>query len=261
MAKRRAKKKPKRTSSRRSGKVAKDDVPESYDARKYPRPSVSVDIVVFTVIDADLKVLLIRRGGPPFQGDWALPGGFVRVSEGPDQGESLDEAAHRELSEETGLPQGSAFLEQLYTFGEPRRDPRTRVITVAYYALVRSDLVRLVRAGSDAADADWFSVMSERPEQLAFDHDKILDVAIERIRGKIDYSPIGFELVPPTFTVAELRSVHEAIKGTTYDPGNFRRRFVRMQTDGVLEQAPGKRHTGTKPARVYRFIRKRSTLR
>lgn len=233
----------------------------AYDASVFPRPSVSVDIVVFTVIDADLKVLLIRRGAPPFEGTWALPGGFVRVSDGADQGESLDEAAHRELSEETGLPQGSAFLEQLYTFGEPGRDPRTRVITVAYYALVRADLVALVRAGTDAAEARWFSVASERPQSLAFDHDRILDVALERIRGKIEYTPIGFELVPPTFTVAELRSVHEAIKGTTYDPGNFRRRFVRMQTDGVIEQAPGKRHTGTKPARVYRFIRKTATLR
>ncbi len=218
---------------------------------------MTVDIVVFTVIDADLKVLLIRRGGPPHEGAWALPGGFVRVSDGPDQGESLDEAAHRELSEETGLPQGSAFLEQLYTFGEPGRDPRTRVVTVAYYALVRSDLVALVRAGTDAAEARWFSVGSERPKSLAFDHDRILDCALERIRGKIEYSPIGFELVPATFTVAELRAVHEAIHGTSYDPGNFRRRFVRMKTDGVIEQAPGKRHTGTKPARVYRFIRKR----
>lgn len=222
---------------------------------------MSVDIVVFTVIDTDLKVLLIRRAAAPHEGAWALPGGFVRVSDGPDQGESLDQAAHRELSEETGLPQGSAFLEQLYTFGEPGRDPRTRVITVAYYALVRSDLVTLVRAGTDAAEARWCSINSERPSKLAFDHDMILDRALERIRGKIEYSPIGFELVPPTFTVAELRAVHEAIKGTTYDPGNFRRRFVRMKTDGVIEQAPGKRHTGTKPARVYRFIRKLNRLR
>lgn len=234
-------------------------MPRGYKADAFARPSVTVDIVVFTVMDADLKVLLIRRGGPPYQDTWALPGGFVKVSDGADQGESLDEAAHRELSEETGLPQGSAFLEQLYTFGEPGRDPRTRVITVTYYALVRSDLVSLVRAGTDAAEARWFSVAKERPKPLAFDHDGILDKALERIRGKIEYSSIGFELVPPTFTVAELRAVHEAIKGTTYDPGNFRRRFVRMKTDGVIEQAPGKRHTGTKPARVYRFIRKRRT--
>jgi 8-oxo-dGTP diphosphatase len=220
---------------------------------------VTVDIVVFTVVEAELRVLLVRRGAAPFAGAWALPGGFVRVADAPrSQGESLDQAAHRELSEETGLPQGSAFLEQLYTFGEPGRDPRARVITVAYYALVRPDLVALVRAGSDAADARWFSVPGELAKAvLAFDHADILARAVARVRGKIDYAPLAFELVPPTFTVAELRAVYEAIQGTTYDPGNFRRRFVRMQTDGVIELAPGKRHTGTKPARIYRFVRRR----
>jgi 8-oxo-dGTP diphosphatase len=242
---------------------APKSAPRSGD--KHARPSVTVDIVVFTVVDAELRVLLIRRGGPPFADAWALPGGFVKVDGNPPvgvgakaQGESLDEAAHRELCEETGLPQGSAFLEQLYTFGEPGRDPRTRVITVAYYALVRPDLVSLVRAGSDAAEAVWFSVSREVPDvALAFDHQRILGKAIERVRGKIEYAPIAFELVPPTFTVAELRAVYEAIQGTTYDPGNFRRRFVRMQTDGVIELAPGKRVTGTKPARIYRFVRRR----
>lgn len=227
-----------------------------YRASDYPRPSVTVDIVVFTVRDGDLQVLLVRRGTPPFAGAWALPGGFVRVSDGPDQGEGLDEAAERELGEETGLVDQPVYLEQLYTFGAPRRDPRTRVITVAYYALVRPDLVPLVRAGSDAASARWASVAAELPElELAFDHGAILALAVERARGKIDYTPIAFELVPPTFTIAELRAVYEAIKGTTYDPGNFRRRFKRMLTDGVIEQAPGKRHTGTKPAKVYRFVR------
>ena len=226
-----------------------------YRASDYPRPSVTVDVVVFTVIDSDLKVLLIKRASPPHEGCWAIPGGFVRVSEGDDQGEGLDDAAARELSEETGLEPGTVFLEQLYTFGTPGRDPRTRVITVAYYALVRPDLVPLVRAGSDAAEARWFSVGEELPDlELAFDHDAILATAVERIRGKIDYAPLAFELVPPTFTIAELRAVYEAIKGHAYDPGNFRRRFMRMQTDGVIERAPGKRQTGTKPARVYRFV-------
>ncbi|MEQ9325230.1 MAG: NUDIX domain-containing protein [Polyangiaceae bacterium] len=225
-----------------------------YRASDYPRPSVTVDVVVFTVIDSDLKVLLIKRASPPFTDSWAIPGGFVRVSEGDDQGEGLDEAAARELSEETSLAPGTVFLEQLYTFGTPGRDPRTRVITVAYYALVRPDLVPLVSAGSDAAEARWFSVVEELPSvELAFDHAAILTAAVERIRGKIDYAPLAFELVPPTFTIAELRAVYEAIKGHAYDPGNFRRRFMRMQTDGVIERAPGKRQTGTKPARVYRF--------
>ena len=231
---------------------------EAYDASDYARPSVTVDLVVFTVVDSDLKVLLIQRGAPPFEAAWALPGGFVRVSEDESQGESIEEAAQRELAEETGLAERSVFLEQLYTFGEPRRDPRTRVITVAHYALVPSDRVSHVRAGSDARAARWWSVASEVPSlELAFDHDRILTLAVERIRGKIDYTPIAFALVPATFTIAELRAVYEAIKGETYDPGNFRRRFMRMKTDGVIEQAPGKRHTASKPARVYRFVSRR----
>ena len=229
---------------------------ESYRASDYPRPSVTVDIVVFTVVDSDLKVLLIERGAPPYEGCWALPGGFVRVTEDAQQGESVDDAAHRELCEETSLPERSVFLEQLYTFGKPCRDPRTRVITVAYYALVPPDMVPLVKAGSDAARTRWLSVAGEVPDvALAFDHHEILQSAVKRVRGKIDYAPIAFELVPPTFTIAELRAVYEAIKGVTYDPGNFRRRFNRMQTDGVIRQAPGKRQTGTKPARVYRFVK------
>ena len=222
----------------------------------YPRPSVTVDLLIFTVLDADLKVLLIRRGAPPFQGSWALPGGFVNVREGrKNQGEDLEHAAHRELAEETGLPHGRVFLEQLYTFGKAGRDPRGRVITVAYYALVRPGLVPLVKAGTDAAEARWVSVSEELSGyELAFDNDEILTTGLERIRGKIDYAPLAFELVPDTFTVAELRAVYEAIKGTAYDAGNFRRRFVRMQTDGIIEQAPGKRHTASKPASVYRFV-------
>lgn len=220
----------------------------------WPRPSVTVDLVILTVRDADLKVLLVRRGEPPFEGAWALPGGFVRVGAGDVGGEGLDEAAHRELQEETGLPRGSAWLAQLHAFGAPDRDPRTRVITVAYYALIRPDLAPLVRGGSDAADAAWFSLQHERPAALAFDHPAILDLALERVRAELDRGPIAFELVPPTFTVAELRAVYEALAGRTWDPGNFRRRFRRMVTDGVIEEAPGRRHTSTKPAKVYRFL-------
>jgi 8-oxo-dGTP diphosphatase len=228
----------------------------------YPRPAVTVDLVIFTVLDADLKILLVRRGEPPFRGAWALPGGFVRVGRGDDQGEDLEAAAHRELMEETGLPEGRIFLEQLQAFGRAGRDPRLRVITVAYYALVRPDLVPLVRAGSDAADARWLSVAAETAAlELAFDHRAILDAALVRLRDTIDRTPIAFELVPPTFTIAELREVHEAIKGAGYDPGNFRRRFVRMLADGVISQAPGRRHTATKPSRVYRFERTAAATR
>lgn len=227
-----------------------------YDPSRYPRPSVTVDLAVFTVLDADLKVLLIRRHAPPFEDTWALPGGFVRVGEGPtDQGEDVEDAAYRELEEETGLPRRSLFLDQLRTFGAPGRDPRTRVITVAHYALVRPDLAPLVHAGSDAADAGWFSVAHDVPHRaLAFDHAEILRFAVERLRERIDTSPLAFELVPPAFTVAELRAVHEAVLGAAHDRGNFRRRFQRMVTDGIVEPAPGKRPTGTKPAQVYRFV-------
>jgi len=229
---------------------------KKYDPGRYPRPSVTVDLVIFTVRDGDLKLLLVQRKQHPHRGLWALPGGFVQVGKSPDeQGEGIEEAAHRELAEETGLPIGSTFLEQLYTFGRPGRDPRTRVISVAWFALIRPDLAPLVTAGSDAADASWFS-LTERPEQLAFDHPEILATAIERIRGKIDYAPIAFDLVPETFTVAELRAVYEAVKGEPYDAGNFRRRFLRMIEDGIVEAAPGKRHIARKPSSVYRFIRR-----
>src|SRR5690606_28729214 len=243
---------------KRADEPTPDEALESYDPNAYPRPSVTVDLVVFTVTDSDLKVLLIQRGAPPFEGAWALPGGFVRVGDGKhDQGESLEEAAERELAEETGLPAGSVFLAQLQAFGDPGRDPRMRVITIAYFALVRPDRIPMVRAGSDAAEARWLSVSEEVPRlTLAFDHDRILAAAVERLRKDVDEAPIAFELVPPTFTVAELRAVYEAIKGTTYDAGNFRRRFLRMQADGIIEQAPGKRATGTKPASVYRFTRR-----
>jgi len=231
---------------------------EDYTAQAYVQPSVTVDLVIFTVIDTDLKVLLVRRGEHPFKGAWALPGGFVHAGDGKaDQGEDLEEAAHRELAEETGLPKGSCFLEQLYTFGRAGRDPRTRVITVAWYALIQPGLAQVIAAGDDAAEAQWFSVAEEVPwMRLAFDHTEILAMGVSRIRGKIDYSNIAFELVPQTFTVGELRAVHEAIQDKTHDPRNFRRRFQRMVTDGIIVPAPGKRHLGkARPAKVWRFHR------
>ena len=231
---------------------------DAYRARAdaYARPSVTVDLVILTVQDTDLKLLLVRRKQPPFGDWWALPGGFVRVGDGfEDQGEDLLDAAHRELYEETGLPREEVFLEQLYTFGDAGRDPRMRVISVAWYALVRPDLAPFVTAGSDAAEVRWISLAHERPAALAFDHDRIVDTAIERVRGKVDYAPIAFDLVPPTFTVAELRAVYEAIKGERYDASNFRRRFKRMLDAGLVARAPGKRHTARRPAAVYTFVR------
>jgi 8-oxo-dGTP diphosphatase len=229
---------------------------ERYRAKDYPRPSVAVDLVVFTLIDAQLRVLLVRRKEHPFKGAWALPGGFVRVGEtAAEQGEDLDAAARRELEEETGLSASRVFLEQLYTFGEAGRDPRMRVISVAYYALVRPDLAPVVKAGGDVEDADWFPVEQLSKMTLAFDHKRIVEVALERVRGKLDYSHIAFDLVPLTFTIPELRHVFSVVLDRQMDPGNFRRRFNRMLEDGLIEKAPGKRITASKPATVYRFRR------
>jgi 8-oxo-dGTP diphosphatase len=241
---------------------AKQETTYSY---AYPRPSVTVDIVLVTVVDSDLKVLLVRRGEPPFKGAWALPGGFVRVGDAPgSRGEDLETAARRELAEETGLASDRIYLEQLQAFGAPDRDPRGRVVSVAYYALVNPELrgtldargAVTLRAGSDAADARWVSLVEEVPRlALAFDHATILACALERLRSRLDHSTIAFELVPPTFTVADLRGVFEAVRGEAHDAANFRRRFERMLDEGLIEVAPGKRQTGTKPARVYRFVR------
>lgn len=225
---------------------------EAYRPADFPRPSVAVDLVVLTIDDCDLKLLTVQRSEHPFKGKWALPGGFVRV--GPsrsEQGEGVEEAAKRELAEETGLPEGTVFLDQLRTFGAPNRDPRMRVISVAYYALVRPTLAPLVRPGGDVRKVRWQSVADGLG--LAFDHDRIVEVALHRVRDEIDRSQIAFELVPETFTIQQLRAVHEVVKGVPIDPGNFRKRFLRMIDDGVIEHARGKRLTTSKPAQVYRF--------
>lgn len=229
-----------------------------YRPSEYARPSVTVDLVVLTVVDAELRVLLVKRREHPFQDHWALPGGFVHAG-GDSSGEAaedLDAAAVRELEEETGLKGSRVYLEQLHTFGRVDRDPRMRVITVAYYALVRPDLVPLVQAGGDAAEAEWLLVRELDSVALAFDHREIVDTALQRIRNKLEYSDIAFSLVPATFTIPELRLVHEIVTGTPYDPGNFRRRFNRMLEAGLIEKAPGKRLTASKPATVYRFVRR-----
>ncbi len=227
-----------------------------YRPADFPRPSVTVDIVAFSIIDAELRVLLIRRGEHPYKGAWALPGGFVRVGEGHrDQGEDLDAAAARELEEETNLRASDVYLDQLGAFGQAGRDPRMRVITVAYYALVRPDLVPLVKAGGDASAADWISVGALPSSALAFDHEDIIQRAVARVADRIDASSIAASLVPKTFTTPELRHVHAVLTGKPQDPGNFRRKFERMLEDGVIERAPGKRITASKPALVYRFRR------
>lgn len=233
-----------------------------YRPSDFARPSVTVDVAVFTVIDGVLHVLAVRRSEHPFKGRWALPGGFVRVGDARgDQGEDLDAAAYRELLEETGLSRSlpaPIFLDQVRAFGKPGRDPRTRVISVAYYALVRPTLVPLVRAGGDAAQARWLDVgeLLGDASRLAFDHAEILGAALARLRADLDRTSLAFELVPETFTIPELRAVHEAVRGEPLDPGNFRKRFLRLIEDGVIEPAKGKRTTASKPANVYRFARR-----
>ncbi len=165
-----------------------------YDASKYERPSVTVDVVMMSLRQRDLQVLLVKRRSWPYEGMWAIPGGFVNMQE------SLEEAAKRELQEETGVQ--DVYLEQLYTFGDPGRDPRTRVITVVYFALLDSARLQ-VRAADDAADVGWFPVYN-LPE-LAFDHAKILEYALDRLRGKLDYTNIAFSLLPEQFTLRELQ--------------------------------------------------------
>jgi ADP-ribose pyrophosphatase YjhB (NUDIX family) len=199
---------------------------------------VTVDIVLFTIRDRKLHLLLIKRLAKPFENRYALPGGFVH------EDESVDAAATRELREETGVDR--VYLEQLYTFGDPKRDPRGRVITVAYYALVPHN--QSLQAGTDAADATWFPVTHLPP--LAFDHRGIVEYAHQRIRNKLDYTNVGFELLPDKFTLTELQLVHEAILGENLDKRNFRRKITQK---GIVKPTKEWQQTGRKPAQLYRF--------
>lgn len=213
----------------------------SYNAADYERPSVTVDIVIFSILDEQLKVLLVKRKAWPHEGMWAIPGGFVKMEE------SLEEAAYRELGEETGVSSSHVYLEQLYTFGDPDRDPRTRVITVAYVALVGADKLN-PRAASDAEAVGWFS-MYDLPA-LAFDHADILEYALTRLRYKLEYSAVGFQLLPEKFTLRELQEAYEIILGAKLDKGNFR---SKIRKSNVVEMVDGFRDTGGRPARLYRF--------
>ena len=210
---------------------------------EYPRPSVTVDLVIFTIADNDLKVLLIRRGGEPFKACWALPGGFVEI------GESLEKAAARELKEEAGVT--SVYLEQLYTFGDPKRDPRGRVISVSYFALVDAGRQR-IRAASDATEAEWHSVFNS--PKLAFDHKKILDYAVWRLRNKIEWTTVGYELLPKKFTLSELQRVYEIILQKPVDKRNFRKKIL---AQGQIRELNETRSDGAhRPAKLYSFREK-----
>jgi 8-oxo-dGTP diphosphatase len=222
-------------------------------AYEYPRAAVTVDCVIFGLdVEGGLQLLLVRRRDPPCQGMWALPGGFVRVGDSGDQGEDLETAARRELQEETGAK--VSYLEQLFTFGAPGRDPRGRVISVAYMALVRpSDHV--IAGGSDAALAGWVpaaTVLSWR-DQLAFDHAEIVRMAMTRLQSKVRYAPIGFNLLPPTFTLGELQALYEAVLLRPLDKRNFRRRVLSMN---ILAEAGRQANVPHRAAALYLFDRR-----
>jgi len=233
---------------------------DAYDPAAWPRPSVAVDVVLLSMVEGKLVTLLVRRDEHPYQGHGSLPGGFVRMDEG------LDEAAARVLADKVGLE--GVFLEQLYTFGSPDRDPRTRVITVAYYALVDRGRFESVSTEEpdrtvSILDVPWegetggsVAVLDAEGDELplAFDHDELLGMAVKRIRGKLDYTPIGFQLLPERFTLRELQTVHETVLGRPLNKDSFRRR---MLASGLLE-ATGRRQrdVGHRPAELYRISRR-----
>ena len=212
-------------------------MPHTYE---YPRPALTVDCIVFGLNDEELKVLLIQRKNEPFAGRWALPGGFVDVGEAPEQ------AARRELKEETGL--ANVSLEQLHTFGEPDRDPREHVVSVAHYALVNVADAR-VRAADDARQAAWFPV--RKPPPLAFDHASILRMAHDRLEDRLRRQPVGIELLPRRFTLSQLQYVYETILGKEIDKRNFRRRVLR--TGLLVETDQTQKEVAHRAARLYRF--------
>ncbi len=216
----------------------------------HPRPAVTVDVILFTFLHDCLQVLLVQRRRQPFQGCWALPGGFV------DENEDLQDAARRELQEETGV--SDIYLEQLYTFGEPGRDPRGHVISVANLALLSADRARTLRiqGRDDAADARWWDIYNL--PSLAFDHDQILGYALQRLRWKLEWTALGFLLLPAEFTLSELQQVYETSLGETLDKRNFRRKMLASSVEGqcIIEETGSLRAGDHRPAKLYRFSAK-----
>jgi 8-oxo-dGTP diphosphatase len=217
---------------------------ENYDPTRYDRPSVTVDVVIFTLQDRQLHVLLVKRKHWPYEGRWAIPGGFVQLDE------SLEQAARRELEEETGVR--DIYLEQLYTFGEPKRDPRTRVISVAYIALVSAD-TQTLRVSDESTDVRWFPV-GLLPGPLAFDHDAILAIGLDRLRSKLEYTTLAFQLLPEVFSILELKHIYEQILDEELDKGNF---YRKIKDAKVLEDTGMRREGRGRPTSLYRFRRNR----
>lgn len=205
---------------------------------QYHHPAVTTDMVIFTIREGQLELLLIRRGSEPFKNYWALPGGFVEIEE------DLEACALRELEEETGIT--GVYLEQLYTFGAPSRDPRERVISVGYYALLPPDRIN-IRAASDAKEVAWFEVRQLPP--LAFDHAEIVALAHQRLAAKLNYSTIALQFMPENFTLSELQQVYESILGERLDKRNFRKRL--MTLDCIKDTGKSRRNGNHRPARLY----------
>jgi len=209
------------------------------------RFAVAVDVVLFTIQDGALKVLLIKRSRAPFVGEWSLPGGFVQ------RDESVDEAALRELQAETGIK--SVYLEQLYSFGDLDRDPRERVMSVAYYAVMDWGRVELRAAPRQGASARWCAT-AQLPG-LAFDHRQIVAYALERLQNKVNYTSVAFQLLPRTFTLPELQEAYEIILGKMLDKRNFRKKMLQL---GILRETGEQRVEGRqRPARLYSFAQTR----
>lgn len=219
-----------------------------HESQDHPPFAVTVDLVVLTIRADTLTALTVRRGVAPFLGAWALPGGFVRAEE------DLDAAARRELAEETALPAHTVHLEQLASYGTPGRDPRMRVVTVAYLALAPE--LPVPTAGTDAAEARWSPVadLLADPASLAFDHHRILRDGVERARAKLEYTPLAAAFCPAEFTVAELRRVYELVWGTALDPRNFHRKVTGVT--GLLDATGSSTaRDGGRPAQLYRLGR------
>lgn len=217
----------------------------SYDGSDYPPFAVTVDLVVLTVREDELHALVVRRGSAPFEGRLALPGGFVHVDE------DIEAAARRELREETGLALRDVHLEQLATYGQPRRDPRMRVVSVAHLALAPE--LPTPTAGTDAAEADWRPVdeLLGTPRRLAFDHAQILRDGVERARSKLEYTPLAAAFCAEPFTVGELRRVYEVVWGQELDPRNFHRK-VTGAAGFLVETGETTTRQGGRPAQLYR---------
>lgn len=205
---------------------------------KYPHPALTTDCVIFGFDGTKLQVLLVKRGINPYKDQWALPGGFVR------EDETCEQCAERELKEETGLT--ATFMEQFHVYSEPKRDPRERVVTIAFYALVQ---IQEVNGGDDAAEAAWFTI--DKVPSLAFDHDKIFRMALNTLRERIHFKPIGFELMPEKFTLKQLQNLYEAILNVTFDRSNFSKKMHHLNMLIQLDEKVWP--TPKREANLFRF--------